>query len=742
MPNENVSTLMSASPAGPSMALTGEQENQSMNLWSLIQDRMAGRWHLAIPLGLVFSITFAAVGYLMPTPKYTSEGVVRVVPWISPVLHELPETGMLPFYDKFVQTQASYVQSDRVLRKALEDEKLRSSVSWSGDQRAVVRLRENLSVDADRRSELITVSYTAEKPEVAHAVVNAVLRSYDAIYGQSDDQFERKRQTLRELQDELRFKISSRRREISQAEYGVEELASLVQMELEAVKQKREEIARLKDLLPRLEARAPAEGESEQAANTEPEPTAKELDALDSTLADLRRRLEARRVDFELVKDRWHPSHPRYQDAERKLQVVESMFQDREARAIEQWKQLQREAELAGAAGPMLQSPAQARERLQQLENERDQALQRSRQLSADKRELEQIQKELEDLQQEQETYQARLQGLETEKEALQRGRILIAAWGEKPVSPSQDRRPELAAIGTVGGMGLALAMFFALGTLNPKTTGVNQLRKRGDLVRCLGVIPQMAPADHEEEHTVAAHCIHLVRNQIDAALPTDTAAVVAISSPYQGDGKTSVTTALGWSYASGGVSTVLVDCDLLGAGLTRRMGLTNAPGVRDFIETGQLNENVVDVGVPGLHILPAGLAHDIGPERLRKRDLNRLFAQLRERFEFVLVDTGPVISSLESIPIAASTDGVLLVVRRGGGRLYVDECVRNIQSVGGTCLGVVLNCAADSDCGQYTSASMRSAVAENGSPSGSAVRAASIGRMLLAENTREIVAK
>ena len=62
------------------------------------------------------------------------------------------------------------------------------------------------------------------------------------------------------------------------------------------------------------------------------------------------------------------------------------------------------------------------------------------------------------------------------------------------------------------------------------------------------------------------------------------------------------------------------------------------------------------------------------------------------------------MLGSLESIPVTASVDGVVLAVRRGRSRTRLEECMERLDANGAYCLGTVLNCAGRSDCHRYVS--------------------------------------
>ena len=65
--------------------------------------------------------------------------------------------------------------------------------------------------------------------------------------------------------------------------------------------------------------------------------------------------------------------------------------------------------------------------------------------------------------------------------------------------------------------------------------------------------------------------------------------------------------------------------------------------------------------------------------------------------------------ASIEALPVASVSDGVVLALRRGRSRVRVDECINDIRTVGADYLGIVLNYADQSDCMRYGSTSRTS---------------------------------
>jgi hypothetical protein len=64
------------------------------------------------------------------------------------------------------------------------------------------------------------------------------------------------------------------------------------------------------------------------------------------------------------------------------------------------------------------------------------------------------------------------------------------------------------------------------------------------------------------------------------------------------------------------------------------------------------------------------------------------------------------MLASLEGIPVASAADNTRLSFRRGRRRPLLEECIERLNSVGASCLGVVLNYADQADCDRYVSKS------------------------------------
>ena len=711
------------------------------SLWAVIDNRLRGRWRSALISGVVLGTLLGVAAYFSTVPKYQSAGLIRIAPMISPILRATPETGLMPMYQSFVQTQARLIVSRRVLANALEDDTL-SSLPWAQQPGVVRVLEKQVQVEARRGTELIEVRFAADSPDVAQAVVNAVIKSYDDIYGSGRDGAAKTLQTLRVREDDLKRQRVDMRNQILEfvrgAEYGAGDLGRLLDSKYARLGQIEYDIEAVEEVLlltPSLDQTADPHAPAASGTLVQ-----QQLDAFDSQLADLRRVRNGLRIQFEQVKVRWSPNYQSYIRLEKELREFEQLVAEREKIALAEWEAARAqglvEAPIIGAA----RSREELERELQRLSEKADVCRTQIRQVVTEQNALESLRAESDDIKSDLAEVAERIKYLVIEQQSGRTGRVSIAALGERPVAPSSDRRRKLAAVGAVSGFALTFGLFFFVSAIDRRAFASSQITDRRTGLRCLGVLPDLRRGVVDEQScAVAAHCAHQIRNRIEAMRDPHTSFVLAVSSPYQGDGKTSIVLALGWSYASAGHRTVLVDCDISGQSLTSQLGRSGQQGLKEVLRSGRVDGELVSLTVPNLSLLPVGASATYGPEAIRHDDLEEVFAQLRAKFDVILVDTGPLLASLEALPVASAADAVLLSVRRGRRRSRLEDCIKDLEAVGTACFGVVLNYAATSDCDRYVSGSSltraRAARGDEDTDSASTDNDVTLGASISSEN-------
>lgn len=141
---------------------------------------------------------------------------------------------------------------------------------------------------------------------------------------------------------------------------------------------------------------------------------------------------------------------------------------------------------------------------------------------------------------------------------------------------------------------------------------------------------------------------------------------IVCVTSAVQGEGKTTTVVNLGYTLARDlGKRTVLVDCDFRRPALAKYMDTVPAAGLADcFRNNASLDDCLF--GLPGVPcwVMAAGKCENASNELLKTDRLHGIFDQLRDRFEYILINAPPILSVADTNVITGYVDVVLLVVR------------------------------------------------------------------------------
>jgi capsular exopolysaccharide synthesis family protein len=167
------------------------------------------------------------------------------------------------------------------------------------------------------------------------------------------------------------------------------------------------------------------------------------------------------------------------------------------------------------------------------------------------------------------------------------------------------------------------------------------------------------------------------------------------VTSALPGEGKTTTTVNLGATLASLGSRVVIVDCDMRRPACHRATGVENKPGFVQCL-TGHVKLAQAILPVPGvvnLWVIPCGPIPPNPAEVLSSPVAGDLLRRLRSEFDYVLVDSPPLLSVADSRILSTLTDAVVLVVRGYETPYHVVRRARALlYGAGARILGVALN--------------------------------------------------
>lgn len=748
----------------------GEDEANATPPWVKLHAMLRGRYVWAVPLVGVLAVLGGVGGYFSATPVYTSEGLVEIKPRVEAILFQTEDSSVMPMFDNFVTTQTKLMRSPRVIDMAMSSEAW-NRVAGPDAPATSAQFAANLSIDRERRSNLVYVNYTHPEREPARVAADEIIDAYMQLYGEQDIESENTRlNVLTDRRDRLNNQLSELDQQVRglAEEYATDSLQSHYQAKFE-VFQDIERARRDTELAltaagvdvenieasdaPELAAEDEAasetqEGETSEEALAAETATYEEAAAMDTSV---QRALDAwRRAQRQLEKvaEDFGESHRAYEDAQAAAEQTKASLD----LAMASYRNRVAMGDVAGDAEVNIPRLRQQYQQLLKLEAEA-----RAEYLAIGRKNLDiqNLKREMEDVREKLAQVKLEIDKINVERAAA--GRVQVISEARVPEQPQSARR-KLTVLGFGGGGTLGLALVLGLAFLDRRLRYSDEVMPAhptaGD-IRALGILPNLPPnPENEHQSDATAYAVHHIRTLLQVGYRGGP--VTAITGPVSGSGKTSLTVALGLSFASTGAETLLIDADFIGSGLTRRMegfrrerlgeillrieaideaqldraiehagaenlrlgealvdldilseddidrGLSlqreSCPGLLEALRGGSASDSIAETGVPHLHILPLLNASASQVAAANPEAVERVLAEVSEKYRHVLIDLGPVPGSVEASVLATAADRTLLVVSRGDAKPRYDRCVEFLRSLGTPLAGVVFNRAGEVD--------------------------------------------
>lgn len=197
-----------------------------------------------------------------------------------------------------------------------------------------------------------------------------------------------------------------------------------------------------------------------------------------------------------------------------------------------------------------------------------------------------------------------------------------------------------------------------------------------------------------EQFDSMLADSIDSIRAALIHGAASDGHRTLLVTSAWEGEGKTTVASQLAASLARCGRRTLLVDADFRNPALHDLFDLGNDAGLCEVLR-GEVEPHAAIRETPAanLWLLSAGEMDYRSVQALENDAIGMLFRELKAEYDFVVVDSAPVLAVADPMLIGQHVDGALVSVRLGHSqRPKVDEAVKRLRSVGITVFGAVVN--------------------------------------------------
>jgi len=168
-----------------------------------------------------------------------------------------------------------------------------------------------------------------------------------------------------------------------------------------------------------------------------------------------------------------------------------------------------------------------------------------------------------------------------------------------------------------------------------------------------------------QEPTSVISEAFRSLRTAVLFSTPGAPPKVILLTSATSGEGKSVTTLNLAATLAESGSRVLLIDADLRRPTCHRSLGTSNARGLSSFL-SGQatLAEVTVPLERPRLDFVPAGPTPPNPAELVGSARMRDALAGMREDYEFVLIDSPPVVPVTDGVVLSREADAVVLVVK------------------------------------------------------------------------------
>ena len=188
-----------------------------------------------------------------------------------------------------------------------------------------------------------------------------------------------------------------------------------------------------------------------------------------------------------------------------------------------------------------------------------------------------------------------------------------------------------------------------------------------------IGYISQIPDEESKPTHviqhpdSVVAENFHMLQSNIDFFRISHQINTVLITSPSQGNGKTTIASNLALSLSRAEENVVLMDADLRRPAVHKALEMSEGPGVSDLLSGKADIQDVVREWVEGenLKVITAGTKRPNFTDVIGSKRLTTILSNLQENHELVIIDAPPLIIA-DSYNLASRADGVIVVMEPG----------------------------------------------------------------------------
>lgn len=287
--------------------------------------------------------------------------------------------------------------------------------------------------------------------------------------------------------------------------------------------------------------------------------------------------------------------------------------------------------------------------------------------------------------------------------------RVVVEQRASIPASPVVPKTGRNILLG----LGAGLLCGFAIALIREMLDNTVKAREALEEIAGTGLVGSI-PMDKERrkqpaiafdsDNSPIAEAFRKVRTNLQFVAVDNPPRVIVITSSMPHEGKSTTAINIALALAEADHSVLLVDGDMRRPTLAKYLDLVGSVGFSTVLSGGAtLDEALQKTRFPGLSVLTSGRIPPNPSELLGSQTARKLLSQLRAQFDYVVVDSTPLLAVTDAAILAAGADGVLLVARFGHTRRdQLAHAAASLESVGAPLLGAVFTMIPPRSGGSY----------------------------------------
>jgi non-specific protein-tyrosine kinase len=279
---------------------------------------------------------------------------------------------------------------------------------------------------------------------------------------------------------------------------------------------------------------------------------------------------------------------------------------------------------------------------------------------------------------------------------ALTAGNAELVRPASAPIEPIKPTPVRTATLAAIVGLLLGLGAAFLVDHLDDSVRNVDDLARLGPDVPVLAMVPNVASRDNRPLSISApdsppVEAYRNLRTNVQFLGIERKVRSIQVTSSRPGEGKTTTAANLAVVLSQTGANVVLVDADLRKPDLHRLFAIDGSNGLTNNL-AGDPMELTIQRITDQLCVIVGGPVPPNPSELLSGRRMDAFAEELARRFDYVIIDSAPLLAVSDAAALSRHVDGVLLVAQAKHVSMpQLRDSLATLERVGAPLLGIVL---------------------------------------------------